>query len=113
MRSYKSETPSRKPAKSGNIESDNHVFKSNVACFLSHGKNFMHDRRSRPLFPLRKSGKKLTNNFIILCELRAAMRFTPSLKVEAADAGGEDWFLPWTGYPTTNLNWALPMTTTA
>lgn len=39
------------------------------ACFLGHFENFMRLDVFVPLARMRKFGKKLTNNFIILCEL--------------------------------------------
>jgi len=42
----------------------------------------------------RKFGKKLTNNFIILCELlRGAVQDLRTHKIESAGAGGEGRFL--------------------
>ncbi|WP_454849666.1 hypothetical protein [Rhizobium binxianense] len=52
-----------------NIEDFNHVFEPVSACLFGHAGKFMQDRRAGCLFRREKIGKKLTNNFIILCEL--------------------------------------------
>ncbi|MBY5805890.1 hypothetical protein ELI24_12560 [Rhizobium ruizarguesonis] len=52
-----------------NIEIGSHVCAGFSACFLSHFGNFMRPGVFATLVWERKFGKKLTNNFIILCEL--------------------------------------------
>ncbi|MBY5350353.1 hypothetical protein HFO96_24030 [Rhizobium leguminosarum] len=52
-----------------NIEIGSHVCASFSACFLSHFGNFMRPGVFATLVWEREFGKKLTNNFIILCEL--------------------------------------------
>ncbi|WHO71185.1 hypothetical protein [Rhizobium sp. BT03] len=63
------ERRTRKPDATGNIEIGSHVFVGCAACFLGHFENFMRVGVFAPLARMRKFGKKLTNNFIILCEL--------------------------------------------
>ncbi|MBB4290084.1 hypothetical protein GGE16_002124 [Rhizobium leguminosarum] len=69
VRSYRSETPTRKPYVALNIEGLCHVFAGPAACLLGHFQNFMRPGVFASLVWRRKFGKKLTNNFIILCEL--------------------------------------------
>ncbi|MBY5834316.1 hypothetical protein ELH53_11750 [Rhizobium ruizarguesonis] len=52
-----------------NIEIGSHVCAGFSACFLSHFGNYMRPGVFATLVWERKFGKKLTNNFIILCEL--------------------------------------------
>ncbi|WP_130827831.1 hypothetical protein [Rhizobium ruizarguesonis] len=52
-----------------NIEIGSHVCVGFSPCFLSHFGNFMRPGVFATLVWERKFGKKLTNNFIILCEL--------------------------------------------
>ncbi|MBB6222928.1 hypothetical protein [Rhizobium leguminosarum] len=52
-----------------NIEIESHVWVGCRACFFGHFENFMRPGDFVPLVRMRKFGKKLTNNFIILCEL--------------------------------------------
>ncbi|MGO7033314.1 hypothetical protein ACCT19_20695 [Rhizobium ruizarguesonis] len=52
-----------------NIEIGSHVCAGFSACFLSRFGNFMRPGVFATLVWERKFGKKLTNNFIILCEL--------------------------------------------
>ncbi|WP_145964875.1 hypothetical protein [Rhizobium leguminosarum] len=69
------ERPTRKPDAIGNIEIGSHVLMGCAACFFGHFENFMCPGEFVPLARMRKFGKKLTNNFIILCELlRGAMQ---------------------------------------
>ncbi|MBB3301106.1 hypothetical protein FHT80_002336 [Rhizobium sp. BK226] len=63
------ESPTRKPDAVRNIEDDSHVCAGFSACLLGHFGNFMRPGVFAPLVCGRKFGKKLTNNFIILCEL--------------------------------------------
>ncbi|AJC79614.1 hypothetical protein IE4803_CH02425 [Rhizobium etli bv. phaseoli str. IE4803] len=69
MRFYRLETRLRKPDAMRNIENASQVYADWRPCFFGHFENFMH----RPVFAAlvwrEKFGKKLTNNFIILCEL--------------------------------------------
>ncbi|MBB2698050.1 MULTISPECIES: hypothetical protein [Rhizobium] len=92
MWSYRSETRSRKPDFAGNIEYVSHVFSSPKACLFSHFGNFMRPYVLARLVCRRKFGKKLTNNFIILCELlRGAVQDSSHMKLSppalAAQAG--------------------------
>ncbi|MFF0918514.1 hypothetical protein [Rhizobium leguminosarum] len=63
------ESPTRKLDAARNIEIGSHVYAGLSACLLGHFGNFMHRGVFTPLAWRRKFGKKLTNNFIILCEL--------------------------------------------
>ncbi|MGO7691829.1 hypothetical protein [Rhizobium leguminosarum] len=63
------ESPTRKLEAVRNIEIGSHVYAGFSACLLGHFGNFMHPGVFTPLVCQRKFGKKLTNNFIILCEL--------------------------------------------
>ncbi|WP_144083234.1 hypothetical protein [Rhizobium leguminosarum] len=63
------ESPARKLDAARNIEIGSHVCAGFSACLLSHFGNFMRPGGSAGLVWRRKFGKKLTNNFIILCEL--------------------------------------------
>ncbi|NKK64266.1 hypothetical protein [Rhizobium leguminosarum] len=63
------ESPTRKLDPARNIEIGSHVCAGFSACLLSHFGNFMRPRVFAGLVWRRKFGKKLTNNFIILCEL--------------------------------------------
>ncbi|MGZ2380494.1 hypothetical protein [Rhizobium brockwellii] len=63
------ESPTRKLDAVRNIETGSHVCAGFSACLLSHFGNFMHPGVFAALVWRRKFGKKLTNNFIILCEL--------------------------------------------
>ncbi|MBB3134821.1 hypothetical protein FHS26_002559 [Rhizobium pisi] len=89
---YRSETPTRKPYAALNIERLCHVFTGPAACFFGHFRNFMCRDVFAALVRRRKFGKKLTNNFIILCELlRGAVQAFPHIKMSppalAAKAG--------------------------
>ncbi|MBA5805618.1 MULTISPECIES: hypothetical protein [Rhizobium] len=59
----------RKPDAVRNIESGTHVCPGLAACFLGHVGYFMRRGVFAALVCRQKFGKKLTNNFIILCEL--------------------------------------------
>ncbi|RUM19559.1 hypothetical protein EFD56_10865 [Rhizobium phaseoli] len=92
MWSYRSETRARKPDLAGNIEYFSHVYASPKACLFSHFGNFIRLHVFAGLVCRRKFGKKLTNNFIILCELlRGAVQDSPHMKLSppalAAQAG--------------------------
>ncbi|WP_125460960.1 hypothetical protein [Rhizobium sp. CIAT894] len=63
------ESPTRKPAAPRNIEDDTHVCAGFAACLLGHFQNIMRSGVFVALVRRQKLGKKLTNNFIILCEL--------------------------------------------
>ncbi|WP_151343411.1 hypothetical protein [Rhizobium leguminosarum] len=63
------ESPTRKLDAVRNIEIGSHVCAGFSACLLSHFGNFMRPGVFAGLVWGRKFGKKLTNNFIILCEL--------------------------------------------
>ncbi|MBX5161257.1 MULTISPECIES: hypothetical protein [unclassified Rhizobium] len=52
-----------------NIEVGSHVCEACAACLLGHFRNFMRLGVFATLVWRQKLGKKLTNNFIILCEL--------------------------------------------
>jgi hypothetical protein len=69
MWSYRLETRARKPDAVRNIDDHSHVCACEAACFFGHVGNFMHWHVFAVLARRRKFGKKLTNNFIILCEL--------------------------------------------
>ncbi|MBX4913126.1 hypothetical protein [Rhizobium bangladeshense] len=62
------ETRTRKPDAARNIEGSSHVCAA-AACFFGHVENFMRQEVLAALVWRQKIGKKLTNNFIILCEL--------------------------------------------
>ncbi|WP_171899724.1 MULTISPECIES: hypothetical protein [unclassified Rhizobium] len=87
------ERPTRKPDAIGNIEIGSHVLMGCAACFFGHFENFMRPGEFVPLARMRKFGKKLTNNFIILCELARRRAGTPSHRIESAGAGGAGRFL--------------------
>ncbi|MBB4233945.1 hypothetical protein [Rhizobium esperanzae] len=63
------ESPTRKPDALRNIEDGTHVCAGSAACLLGHFQNFMRSGVFAALVWRQKLGKKLTNNFIILCEL--------------------------------------------
>ncbi|WP_156668537.1 hypothetical protein [Rhizobium aegyptiacum] len=69
MSSYRLETPTRKPDAARNIEGGSHVCADGRPCFFGHVQNFMRRDVFSALVWRQKFGKKLTNNFIILCEL--------------------------------------------
>ncbi|WP_126918858.1 hypothetical protein [Rhizobium vallis] len=82
MRSYRSESPTRKPRAAFNIERFSHVCAGSAACFFGHFQNFMRGHVFAALVCRGKFGKKLTNNFIILCELRrSAAQAFPHMKL--------------------------------
>ncbi|WP_157179621.1 hypothetical protein [Rhizobium sp. CF142] len=79
-----------------NIENGSHVLRRHrgrlTACFFGHAGKLMQGATESALSRTRKFGKKLTNNFIILCELLRGVRVRPrhtklSLKTLAAQAG--------------------------
>ncbi|MBY3144722.1 hypothetical protein HFO63_03800 [Rhizobium laguerreae] len=63
------ESPTRKLDAARNIEIGSHVCAGFSACLLGHFGNFMRPVVFAGLVWWRKFRKKLTNNFIILCEL--------------------------------------------
>ncbi|WP_143540313.1 hypothetical protein [Rhizobium chutanense] len=63
------ESPTRKPDAPRNIDGGSHVCAGFAACLLGHFQNIMRSGVFAALVWPRKFGKKLTNNFIILCEL--------------------------------------------
>ncbi|MBY5365538.1 MULTISPECIES: hypothetical protein [Rhizobium] len=63
------ESPVRKLHVAQNIESGSHVCPGLAACFFGHFGYFMRRGVFAALVCRDKFGKKLTNNFIILCEL--------------------------------------------
>ncbi|WP_156668153.1 hypothetical protein [Rhizobium bangladeshense] len=63
------ETRSRKPDAVRNIENASQVCAGWWPCLFGHFENIMHRRVFAALVWRQKFGKKLTNNFIILCEL--------------------------------------------
>ncbi|WP_141504936.1 hypothetical protein [Rhizobium sp. L9] len=69
MWSYRLETRVTKQDAVRNIDTHSHVCAGRAACLFGHVGNFMHRRVFAVLVRRRKFGKKLTNNFIILCEL--------------------------------------------
>ncbi|WP_141502375.1 hypothetical protein [Rhizobium sp. J15] len=82
MWSYRLETGTRKPDSARNIEYCTHVWRSQTACFFGHFGNFMRQHVFAALVRRRKFGKKLTNNFIILCELlRGAVQDSSHMKL--------------------------------
>ncbi|MFS8148145.1 hypothetical protein [Rhizobium sp. R635] len=82
MWSYRLETRTRKPVAARNIEYCSHVFARRTACFFGHVGNFMRPELFAALVRRRKFGKKLTNNFIILCELlRGAVQDSSHMKL--------------------------------
>ncbi|RWX15267.1 hypothetical protein EHI42_15255 [Rhizobium hidalgonense] len=92
MRSYRWESPTRKPDALRNIEIGSHVYAGCGACFLGHFENFMRPGVFAVLVWRQKLSKKLTNNFIILCELlRGAVQDSRHTKLSppalAAQAG--------------------------
>ncbi|MBX4929238.1 hypothetical protein [Rhizobium binae] len=92
MLSYRSETRARKPGFAENVEYVSHIYDSKKACLFRHFGDFMRLLVFARLVCREKFSKKLTNNFIILCELlRGAVQDSPHMKLSspalAAQAG--------------------------
>jgi uncharacterized protein involved in propanediol utilization len=96
MRTYRVENLPRKPDATRNIEDGSHVLHrrsgASAACFFGHAGKLMQIATESALSQTGKFGKKLTNNFIILCELLhgacVRLRHTKlSLKTLAPQAG--------------------------
>jgi hypothetical protein len=71
----------RKPDAMRNIEDNNHVSHRHQglisACSFGHAGKLMQRAAESALSRCGKFGKKLTNNFIILCELLRGVAFDP------------------------------------